>query len=139
MATIEIYGPSRHSQIVDVPATIIAEASVLNTGGAWGYVRMRLTGGPYPFGFIEYGDIVGIRPGLSENVRATYSLTSRHEGETLVADARLEQVTAYGSAITQIGEDHPDFLIYIRSQTPYVPPTPPKPQPQPWPPWDEDD
>ena len=121
MATIEVYSPSSHSQTVDVPATIEAKADVTNYGGAWGYARMRLTGGPYPFGFIEYGDIVGIRPGLSENVSATYPLSNRHQGVRLLVEARLERVTPYGSSISVIGEDHLNFRIYVRL------------------PWDDDD
>jgi hypothetical protein len=116
MATIEIYGPSSHSQTVDVPATIEAKADVTNHGGAFGYARMFISS----VGFQEWGNVVGIGRGKTYPVRATYRIGTNYEGQTLTVAAHLYEVTAYGSVIRHIGTPHLNFRITV--EKPYVPP-----------------
>ena len=109
MATIEISSPSSHSQAVYAPATIVANVSVTNYGGAWGYARMMLTSPD----FTIYGDILGIRPGVTETLSVTHPLGTQYEGRALYVAAHLYEVTPYGSIIRNVGTPHTDFRIYV--------------------------
>jgi hypothetical protein len=118
MATIEISSPSSHSQVVDARTTIIAEASVMNTG-SWGYAQM-IIGGQVR----ASGSITACRPGVYTNVRATYYIGTNHEGDSpLTVSAYLYEVTSGGSVIKSLGTPHTNFRIYVRQ--PWTQPTPP--------------
>ena len=115
MATIEISSPSSHSQTVDTGTTIVAEASVLNTG-SWGYAQMIIGGAVR-----ASGSITACRPGVNTNVTATYYIGANHAGASpLTVSAYLYEVTSGGSVIKSITSPHNNFRIYVRQ--PWVPP-----------------
>ena len=114
MATIEIYSPSSHSQIVDTGTTIVAEAKVSNYGRAWGYAQMIIGGAVRASGSIE-----SLRNGAENQiVRATYYIGANHEGDTLTVSAYLYEVTAGGSVIKSLTSPHVNFRIYVRQPPP---------------------
>jgi len=114
MATINIYGPSSHSQTVVAPGTIVAVASVTNYGNGWGYARMRITGTTS-----GTGSLVSIRPGVSLNVRATAPISTGMEGRTFTVSAHLEEMDSGYNRIRGI-DSHYNFSITV--ERPYVPP-----------------
>jgi len=122
MATVNIYGPSSHSQTVDTGTTIVAEATVVNGGTGMGYATMVIGGA-----VLAQGNRVNIAGKRSATVRATYYLGSNYAGQTLSVSAYLYEVTQGGSVIKSITSPHNNFRIYVRK--PYVPPPPVQP---PW-------
>jgi len=110
MATVEIYGPSSHSQSVDAPATIRAEADVVNMAFPWRYVQMVITGH-----VSGQGTIQPMRPGVELRIVATASIDPWMQGRNLTVTAELNEVTAGGTFIKRI-DSHDNFRIRVFQQ-----------------------
>ena len=139
MATIEIYGPSSHSQSTTAPAFITASVLIRNLGNATGYARMRITGASS-----DTGSFTSIPGGQSAVVVANAEVHEWQAGRTITVSAEVDEMSAGYERIGSLGS-HRNFRItvakkYVPPPTywggfdPYEPDDVPLPPPQPPPP-----
>jgi hypothetical protein len=117
MATIEIYGPSSHSQSTTAPAFITASVLVRNLGNATGYARMRITGASS-----ATGSFTSIPGGQSAVVVANANVYDWQAGRTITVSAEVDEMSAGYERIGSLGS-HRNFRITVAAA--YVPPPPP--------------
>lgn len=107
MATIEIYGPSSHSQSTTAPAFITASALVSNLGNATGYARMRITGASS-----DTGSFTSIPGGGSAVVVANAKVHDWQAGRTITVSAEVDEMSAGYERIGSLGS-HRNFRITV--------------------------